>query len=45
MGYAFMGIVRARESVNRAVQNNITMFLQALETVNFDKAMFPNKQK
>lgn len=45
MGYAFLGVVRARESVNRAVQNNITMFLQALETVNIDKAMFPNKQK
>lgn len=43
--YAFMGMVRARESVNRAVQNNIAMFLQTLETVDFEKAMFPSKQK
>ena len=41
--YAFAGYVRARESVNRAVQNNISSFLQALETVNVDKPMFPNK--
>ena len=39
--YAFVGETRARESVSRAVQNNITQFLQALETVNIQKPMFP----
>jgi len=39
--YAFMGIARARESINRAVQNNITQFLQSLETVDIQKPMFP----
>lgn len=39
--YAFIGLVRMRESVNRAVQNNITQFLQALETVDASKPMFP----
>ena len=41
--YAFAGIARARESVNRAVQNNITQFLQSLETVDVLKPMFPAK--
>lgn len=41
--YAFMGVARARESINRAVQNNITQFLQALETVDVQKPMFPAK--
>lgn len=40
-GYAFLGVTRARESINRAVQNNITQFLQALETVDTNKPMFP----
>lgn len=31
-GYAFAGIVRAKESINRAVQNNIQEFLSRLET-------------
>ena len=39
--YAFYGITRARESVNRAVQNNILSFLQALETVDLNTPMFP----
>lgn len=39
--FAFLGRARARESVNRAVQNNILLFLQALETVNVNKPMFP----
>lgn len=43
MDYAFMGVARARESINRAVQNNITLFLQALETVDVQKPMFPAK--
>lgn len=41
--YAFMGIARQRESINRAVQNNITQFLQSLETVDVKKPMFPAK--
>lgn len=42
--YAFAGVVRARESVNRSVQNNIAGFLQALQTVNLDQPMFPGRQ-
>jgi len=41
--YAFMGVIRMRESINRAVQNNITQFLQSLETVDVQKPMFPAK--
>jgi hypothetical protein len=41
--FAFSGFVRAREAYNRAVQNNITQFLQALETVDVNKPMFPAK--
>lgn len=40
-GYAFVGAVRARESANRSVQNNILQFLQQLETANLEKPMFP----
>jgi hypothetical protein len=43
LDYAYMGVARARESINRAVQNNITQFLQALETVDVQKPMFPAK--
>lgn len=43
--YAFAGVIRARESMNRAVQNNITTFLQALETVDVSKPMFPTDNK
>lgn len=43
LDYAFLGVARARESINRAVQNNITQFLQALETVDVQKPMFPAK--
>jgi uncharacterized lipoprotein YajG len=39
--YAFVAIARQREAVNRAVQNNITQFLQALDTVDVSKPMFP----
>jgi hypothetical protein len=39
--FAFAGRARAMESVNRAVQNNILQFLQALDTVNVNKPMFP----
>ena len=41
--YALEWRARARESVNRAIQNNITLFLQALETVDIQKPMFPAK--
>lgn len=41
-GYAFVGLVRARESINRSVQNNIAQFLQALETVDASRPMFPS---
>jgi PBP1b-binding outer membrane lipoprotein LpoB len=41
--FAFLGMARMRESINRAVQNNITQFLQALETVDVQKPMFPAK--
>ncbi|MBA7934099.1 UDP-N-acetylglucosamine acyltransferase [Klebsiella sp. RHBSTW-00215] len=41
--YAFVGVVRARESINRAVQNNITQFLQALESIDLTRPMFPSR--
>jgi uncharacterized lipoprotein YajG len=45
MSHAFAGAIRARESVNRSVQNNITIFLQQLETVDAKKPMFPASNK
>lgn len=42
--YAFAGVIRMRESLNRSAQNNISQFLQALETIDVNKPMFPNKQ-
>jgi len=39
--YALLGVIRSRESINRSVQNNISQFLQALETVDVSKPMFP----
>lgn len=44
VSHAFMGVTRARESINRAAQNNIKQFLQAIETIDIDKPMFPNKK-
>ena len=41
LDFAFLGGARARESVNRAVQNNISLFLQAAESINLSKPMFP----
>ena len=41
LDYAFYGLTRARESINRAVQNNIALFLQAAETIDLAKPMFP----
>lgn len=43
--HAFLGVTRARESINRAAQNNIKQFLQALETVDVNKPMFPTESK
>jgi hypothetical protein len=31
MGFAFIGAIRARESINRSAQNNIAAFIKALE--------------
>ena len=45
VGHAFVGMVRARESINRAAQNNIKQFLQAVESVDVNKPMFPNEKK
>ncbi len=42
---AMVAIGRARESFNRAVQNNITQFLQSLETLDIKKPMFPSNMK
>jgi len=44
-GFSALGVARQRESINRAVQNNITQFLQALEGVDVKKPMFPSKQQ
>jgi PBP1b-binding outer membrane lipoprotein LpoB len=43
MDFALLGMARMRESINRAVQNNITQFLQSLDTVDVQKPMFPAK--
>ena len=42
--FAFMGIARARESINRAVQNNISKFLMAVETVNVSRPIFSGRK-
>jgi hypothetical protein len=39
--HAYLGAARVRESASRSVQNNIIKFLQALETVDLSKPMFP----
>jgi len=44
MGHSMVGVIRARESINRSVQNNIAQFLQALETVDVTKPMFPSNR-
>lgn len=41
MTYAFAGIVRHREGVNRAVRNNIAEFIALLETTDFGRPAFP----
>lgn len=37
----WIGFVRARISINRAVQNNISAFVRAVEGIDIDKPMFP----
>ena len=41
--YSINALARRVEAVNRAVQNNITQFLQDLETININKPMFPSQ--
>jgi hypothetical protein len=38
-----LAVARVRSSVNKAVQANITQFLDALQTVDINKPMFPAK--
>ena len=38
--YAFVGVVRARESVNRAVRNNIADFIAKLELADLSKPIY-----
>lgn len=45
VNHSFMGVTRARESINRAAQNNIKQFLQAIETIDISKPMFPNEKQ
>ena len=39
--FAFLGVARLRESVNRSVQNNIARFLQILGTADLARPQFP----
>ena len=39
----FQANIRIVNAVNRSIQNNISLFLQALETVDVNKPMFPVK--
>ena len=41
MDAEYISELRIRESINRAVQNNISLFLQAAETIDVTKPMFP----
>jgi hypothetical protein len=45
MGDNFVGAIRARNSLSLSVQNNITTFLQQLESADLTKPMFPAKQQ
>jgi len=40
--YAFVGVVRARESANRSVRNNIAEFINRLEQADLSKPIFTN---
>lgn len=41
LGDNFIGAIRARNSLSASVQNNITTFLQQLETADLSKPVFP----
>lgn len=43
-GYAFLGLTRALESQNRAVQENIIQFISQLESAKLDKPIFPGRK-
>jgi hypothetical protein len=43
MNYAFVGFVRARESVNRAIRNNIADFIHSLDQADLTKPVFAGK--
>ncbi len=43
MGENFVGVVRARDSASRSVQNNIAQFLQQLEGADLTKPLFPGQ--
>ena len=43
IAHSAIAIARTREQINRSVQNNIKQFLQALETVDINKPMFPSE--
>ncbi|CNI68763.1 Uncharacterised protein [Yersinia frederiksenii] len=38
--YAFLGLVRARESINRSIQNNISHFLSDLSSLNINEVKY-----
>ena len=40
MDYAFVGVIRATESMNRAVRNNIADFINSLESADLSRAMY-----
>jgi len=43
MNYAFLGLARARESVNRAIRNNIANFIHRLDQADLTKPVFAGK--
>ncbi len=45
MDFAFMGVARSRESINRSVQNNIAKFLMSVETTNVNRPLFSGRKK
>lgn len=45
MDFALLGAARARESMNRSVQNNIALFLKELEGLDLGRPMFPTASR
>lgn len=43
--HSLIAPTRIRESINRSAQNNIKQFLQAVESVDVEKPMFPAEKK